>query len=1748
MSLASQLGSIAAANSTVAFDRKRRQKLHSVSLIYNSKVAATQDYEIIYSNAYEALEELITIDKRFSFFKNSLFSETSVSVDRNVQTAEQNKDLDNAINAYLSLISPRWNLNPAVQATEWLVRRFQIHIFNAENLLLSTINYYQGPVFKRILEITKLPPLFSGLAGFKNTERSPTNTSMIKLFTDLDFLNLYIKYLEDGATKKILYSNQLLFFTCSAINSIAILSNDPKKVEQLIPLILEVSAKFLASSNSDAHVASHTVLAVLSTAVPLSQEIIYAATETILANIQKKVENSGLICITKLFQSLNSSKYENIPVRIYRLLIKLITGDLERFDEILTSKTIHSEKLVTVLVKTILAYEFDSRIPLVLSILKKVSLPEYEMSYIIRDSITAIDVIQQDKSDITELIEYYIKNQKDLLLDGLNVMSLTPDLLEAKLQTSLSLTGKEDVENTPVQEVITETTEESKAKTIELFKSNKTKVVSFLTADLNAEFNKLLPLYIKALQSKVTEEFQNEVFESSDGLYTFLVRVGISPSAPGFARTSALAAFKSLIPKIDPSVNLLTLVPVLFAGLYDTRRSVRGLSSDILKIISQRKVTDKFYLENSIFGSKSKELQLISPKDGESFLKAVLENYFVESAGVSDILVNAKKNAKLFLAFLANQANVISLPSVKLVLLKIIRVSIASVKGAVLSQIFQSLLENYVAKRESFRKNVEENKVDLKDFETEVVNLVSAKEKNVFAINFLVNCLSSPYEGLAELASARSIAIFESLKYDFKLKLAKSVVDSFATEGSTSYDALLTLQSLPLSSEIIVALLKDSQINQPKDEPGVPKRRRRSSASARQALNTGELAKIAENHLQKITVILETLDQSLDTLKPSTTLLSALFNLLSDLETLGGDAGLPVLYTQETLAVTMVKVIRALKSDKAQLDSNSVRTDIVVATIRSSPSPQVQNRLLLVVAELAALAPEIVLHSVMPIFTFMGAHTIRQDDEFSVHVVEQTVVHVIPALANASNEKKSDEVEFLLTSFASAFIHIPRHRRVRLFSTLASTLGPELSLHIILFLIGGQYSAAVLKNRTSESRSLIDFASSLLKQFTAVEQLAALNSFIEIWKKIPTEQITRESPNADMFYSSPIFNSTVVSSTSEELLSLKSNLLEFIDSSLNGGESVAIPPLQLKITSILYDESETELQSADIFQTFGDLVQSLLQLIGEKSKSDISSNLFKLLSDVLTLLPIKEFVSSISNLLSDSQLDVVVRQNLTLLSLEKFEAESSEREEAQFAANNLIEVLFTNIKSNEDLAQASLDALASLIQKFGSQVDDELLTKSLHLSTSDAGLLSSNGEAIVSSLTVITNIVSVLGIKTISFFPKIIPPSLKIFNESFQIEDEEAKGTLQLSVLLLLSSYVKRIPAFVTTNLQDILRCIFKADEVSEKIRGSIVQVIVQNMDHTALLKVLASIWDETSKLNATSIGIYLNTLESTVEVIEKKTATSQAPKFFNLLLRLFEFRSESDFDNNAIHRIEAFFHDIANKYVMKLNDKTFRPLFALLVRWAFDGEGVTNADITEVERLTSFFRFFNRLQENLRSIVTSYFTYFFEPTIGILKRYISAELDDVNLRRIVLNALTSSFKYDQDEYWQAQARFEVVSESLLSQLQNVEDSIGKYLVKSIAALAQNASSDEHNKALNQLFISHMKSECKPKEKLWATRSLKSVYQKVGDQWLTLLPQLVPIIAELLEDDDEDVEMEVRTGLVKVIEAVLGEPLDRYLG
>ena len=65
------------------------------------------------------------------------------------------------------------------------------------------------------------------------------------------------------------------------------------------------------------------------------------------------------------------------------------------------------------------------------------------------------------------------------------------------------------------------------------------------------------------------------------------------------------------------------------------------------------------------------------------------------------------------------------------------------------------------------------------------------------------------------------------------------------------------------------------------------------------------------------------------------------------------------------------------------------RVDSLIACIRTSTNPQVHNRTLLLLSELAQIVPELILNHVTPIFTFMGANVLRQDDEYSGHVIEQ---------------------------------------------------------------------------------------------------------------------------------------------------------------------------------------------------------------------------------------------------------------------------------------------------------------------------------------------------------------------------------------------------------------------------------------------------------------------------------------------------------------------------------------------------------------------------------------------------------------------------------------------------------------------------------------------------------------------------------------------------------------------------------------
>lgn len=66
-----------------------------------------------------------------------------------------------------------------------------------------------------------------------------------------------------------------------------------------------------------------------------------------------------------------------------------------------------------------------------------------------------------------------------------------------------------------------------------------------------------------------------------------------------------------------------------------------------------------------------------------------------------------------------------------------------------------------------------------------------------------------------------------------------------------------------------------------------------------------------------------------------------------------------------------------------------MRADLLIDCIRHSTSPQVQNSALLLIANLASWVPDLILHNLMPIFTFIGSTLLRQHDDYSAQVVDK---------------------------------------------------------------------------------------------------------------------------------------------------------------------------------------------------------------------------------------------------------------------------------------------------------------------------------------------------------------------------------------------------------------------------------------------------------------------------------------------------------------------------------------------------------------------------------------------------------------------------------------------------------------------------------------------------------------------------------------------------------------------------------------
>ncbi|KAG1661115.1 HEAT repeat-containing protein 1 [Nymphon striatum] len=153
-------------------------------------------------------------------------------------------------------------------------------------------------------------------------------------------------------------------------------------------------------------------------------------------------------------------------------------------------------------------------------------------------------------------------------------------------------------------------------------------------------------------------------------------------------------------------------------------------------------------------------------------------------------------------------------------------------------------------------------------------------------------------------------------------------------------------------------------------------------------------------------------------------------------------------------------------------------------------------------------------------------------------------------------------------------------------------------------------------------------------------------------------------------------------------------------------------------------------------------------------------------------------------------------------------------------------------------------------------------------------------------------------------------------------------------------------------------------------------------------------------------------------------------------------------------------------------------------------------------------------------------------------------------LLQYVLSTLHKCFLYDHEGFINKE-RFETLLHPLVDQLENFiggnevyEERVKNYLSPCIAQFAVAVGEDQCWKKLNyEILLKTRHSSAKVR--FYALQCTLEICKKLGDDFTSLLPETIPFMAELMEDESFDVEQKCHS-VISEMEAILGESLQSY--
>ncbi|KAL2754630.1 hypothetical protein ACRALDRAFT_1076262 [Sodiomyces alcalophilus JCM 7366] len=959
----------------------------------------------------------------------------------------------------------------------------------------------------------------------------------------------------------------------------------------------------------------------------------------------------------------------------------------------------------------------------------------------------------------------------------------------------------------------------------------------------------------------------------------------------------------------------------------------------------------------------------------------------------------------------------------------------------------------------------------------------------------------------------------------------QDVQEIIATEASD------LLKNVELTTDILAHFLSSIQVRTKTATESPPSKRRRTSPSnadrGTQVYTAAELNKI----LRDITFVLQLVEGSNPRAHPE--LLHSLFDTLGELQRFSSVVGSELGYLQNLVLTSLIAMVPEYKdktNKKLEIGSSGGYGDLLANCIQKTTSPIVQNSALLLIASLASAAPDVVLHSVMPIFTFMGASVLRQNDDYSAHVVNQTVKEVIPPLMESLRKGKRNPIAGateLLGSFVTAYEHIPSHRKQDLFVSLVNTLGPAEFLFALIAMLVDKYEANA--NITSFAVDLLSVYSAEVQLQTAAQLLALIS---------------------DIFKPRPELSST--------LLGVGDDVRDKKDVHKTALRQLTVFPSLLSSKKMKKEIEELaeqdDMQTSKMRELYATLFKDTLALADVvKGEKDLHECCGSALANLLNLLSIGEFIKSVENLLDKTEMDL---RRKVLRALEvRVDQEGTGDAASRTALLGFLPQLTAAIRDTEDLRykRTAVSSVDKIAEKYGKKDLEAVAAAATTiagpecLGQPDAGLR-------VMALLCLASLVDVLQDGILPVLSLAVPQAILYIEQSLDF-GEEPHGELHNAGYAFITAVAQHLPYMVTGAYLDKILTASSAsaaaadlDNEARDSRLNCLRFLARTVDPKVFFAGLEKNWAAATEAGYEAIGELVDILSVAINSHSKSVIGKNLGSLSSVFLNALDLRREMQAKGELLTRelekiaeVETQLNEAALKMIYKLNDAAFRPVFTQVVEWPSRLGKKDTAG--RVARRYSVYKFLDKFFDSLKSIVTSYATYILEDAVATLEGCDMGVAEQRQLWDAVLRTLGRCFEHDQDEFWQAPSHFGGVAGVLTSQLGRADAEAGvdvrESLIPALVELAAAADSQDHQKEINTAVLKQLRAE-RAAVRLAAVQCQQALTDRLGEEWLASLPEMLPYISELQDDDDEVVERETHRWIVK-IEGVLGESLDSML-